>query len=77
MSTAVRRYDACCAYVTPFGSSGRVSCPYSVSQIGMFFRPNHLSRLTPNLGSVVIETFGQRTICVGGWFAGDEYGWCA
>jgi hypothetical protein len=31
-------YAACFAYVTPRGSSGLVSCPYSVIQIGSDFR---------------------------------------
>jgi hypothetical protein len=63
--------------VTPFGSPGFVSLPYSVIQIGMFFRPNHLSRSRSNLGSVLNATFGYRTFWPGPWLTGTGYGCCA
>ena len=51
-------YAACCASVTPFGSPGFVSFPYSVTQTGMFLRPNHLSRSFSNCFIVLKATFG-------------------
>ena len=77
MSIACVTYDACCASVTPVGSPGFVSFPYSVIQTGMFLRPNHLSIDVSNCGSEVSATFGHSTFCVGLPFTGTGYGWWA
>ena len=61
MVIAWRTYDACWARVTPAGSAGRVSCPYSVIQIGMPRRLNQTSSDFSNCGSEASETLGQRT----------------
>ncbi len=74
MSIACGAYAACWASVTPFGSPGFVSWPYSVIQIGMFFRPNHLSSDVSNCGSDERVTFGHLTFCVGFRLTGNGYG---
>ena len=74
MSIACVTYDACCASVTPVGSPGFVSLPYSVIQTGMFLRPNHVSIDVSNCGSEVRATFGHSTFCVGLPFTGTGYG---
>ena len=63
--------------MTPFGSPGFVSLPYSVTQTGMFFRPNHLSRSFSNCAIVLKVTFGYRTFWFGPWLTGTGYGCCA
>ena len=70
-------YAACCASVTPSGSPGFVSWPYSVIQIGMFLRWNHESIDVSNRGSDDSETFGHFTFWLGFWKTGYGYGWCA
>ena len=68
------RYAACCAGVTPFGSPGFVSNPYSVIQIGVDLRPNHWLRWSSKVGSCVRLTFGKATLAPGPW-PSPEYGW--
>ena len=58
MLIAWGRYAACCASVTPAGSPGFVSLPYSVIQTGTFLRRNAVSRSFSNRGIVVNVTFG-------------------
>ena len=74
IAIACGMYAACCASVTPFGSPGFVSLPYSLIQIGMFLRPNQPSSDFSNCGSDVSATFGHLTFCVGLWFTGTGYG---
>ena len=58
IASAWGMYAACCASVTPFGSPGFVSLPYSVIQIGMFLRRNAASRSFSNRGMLISVTFG-------------------
>src|SRR5438270_6231806 len=69
------RSAAWSAFVTPFGSPGFVSKPYSVIQIGVDLRPNHWLRWSSKVGSCVRLTFGKRTFCFGPK-PSAEYGWC-
>ena len=62
------RYLACWASVTPSGSAGFVWYPYSVTQTGMFCRPNQRSSDASNFGSCDRVTLGHRTFSVGGAF---------
>ena len=71
------RYAACCDSVTPFGSPGFVSLPYSVIQIGMFFRLNEASRSFSNWPIVENVTFGYFVFWVGACATGNGYGCCA
>src|SRR5437773_6577730 len=75
IATDCLRYATCCAGVTPFGSPGFVSKPYSVIQIGVDLRPNHLFSASSKVGSWGRLTFGKRTFCVGPK-PSAEYGWC-
>ena len=50
-------YAACWDSVTPCGSAGFVSCPYSVIQIGTV-RWNHVFRSLSNFDIVESVTFG-------------------
>ena len=65
-------YAACWASVTPCGSPGFVSWPYSVIQTGTAWW-NHFFRSCSNVGSVESVTFGKRTASSG--FALGEVGY--
>ncbi len=69
-------FAACVEYGMPSLSSGRVSYPYSVTQIGTDLRLNHVFRLSSNFGSDVRETFGHLRTCEGGAVGRVGYGWC-
>src|SRR5215212_1477179 len=76
MLNACWRYERCVEKATP-RESGLVSCPYSVIQIGMLVRLNHLSSDCSNLGRLARLTFGQRIFWVGLIDGEVGYGWCA
>src|SRR5439155_20764174 len=69
-------YADCFAAVTPFGSPGLVSKPYSVIQILMNLRLNHCCSFFSKVGICPRLTFGQATFAFGPW-PRPEYGWCA
>ena len=58
IAIACGMYAACCASVTPFGSPGFVSLPYSVIQIRMPLRRKATSRSFSNRGMLMSVTFG-------------------
>src|SRR2546423_12298382 len=52
-------------------------CPYSVIQIGVDLRWNHVFSDRSSFGIVVSATFGQRTTCSGRWRGSGGDGGCA
>src|SRR5438093_8136660 len=74
---AVAVYARCCESVTPRGSPGFVSWPYSVIQIGIPLRWNHVSSEVSKRGSDGSVTLGQRTRWSGFMFGTVGYGWWA
>src|SRR5262245_41798361 len=71
--SACRAYAACVVSETP-AFPGRVWCPYSVIQTGMFLRLNQVSSDVSKRDSWVSVTFGHLTFCVGGEFGSVGYG---
>src|SRR5881392_1543138 len=75
IATESLRSADCWSGVTPAGSPGFVSKPYSVIQIGVEVRPNHSFSFCSKVGICGRLTFGNRTFCVGPK-PRAEYGWC-